>query len=292
MADLSLKIPASSANLGLGFDSIGVAINKFLYIEATLSDSFKVSFKDFALSVLPSDETNLVFTTARSIAEKYNKELPGLHIEMQSEIPLSHGLGSSSSAIVAGIELADYFLELNLTDYDKVLLGCEIEGHPDNVGPCITGGAFVGFYQQGELFYYHLNLDNIGLIVSVPEYEINTEEARDVLPNAYTRSEAVAQNALANVMILALHNKDYRLMGELMMKDSFHEPYRQPLIKEFDDIKTAALDAGALATVISGAGPTVLTLAEEDVLEAVLKKLQEVQDVHHEIVSVYTKAGV
>lgn len=289
MADLSLKIPGSSANLGLGFDSIGVAVNKFLYIEANLSDTFKVSFKDFALSVLPSDETNLVFTTARNIARKYGRELPALHIEMQSEIPLSHGLGSSSSAIVAGIEIADHFLELNLTDYDKVLLGCEIEGHPDNIGPCITGGAFVGYYRDGELFYYHLNLDNIGLIVSVPEYEINTEEARDVLPNAYTRGEAVAQNALANVMILALHNKDYSLMGELMMKDSFHEPYRQPLIKEFDDIKKEALEAGALATVISGAGPTVLTLAEEDTLDKVLESLQSVKDVHHEIVNVYTK---
>lgn len=289
MADLSLKIPASSANLGLGFDSIGVAVNKFLYIEANISDEFKVTFKDFALSVLPTDETNLVFTTALDIAKKYGKELPALHIEMQSEIPLSHGLGSSSSAIVAGIEIADHFLELNLSDYDKVLIGCEIEGHPDNIGPCITGGAFVGYYQQGELFYYHLNLDNLGLLVSVPEYEINTEEARDVLPNAYTRSEAVAQNALANVMILALHNKDYKLMGELMMKDSFHEPYRQPLIKEFDDIKTAALDAGALATVISGAGPTVLTLAEEETLDRVLESLQTVPDVHHEIVSVYMK---
>lgn len=289
MADLSLKIPASSANLGLGFDSIGVAVNKFLYIEANISDEFKVTFKDFALSVLPTDETNLVFTTALDIAKKYGKKLPALHIEMQSEIPLSHGLGSSSSAIVAGIEIADHFLELNLSDYDKVLIGCEIEGHPDNIGPCITGGAFVGYYQQGELFYYHLNLDNLGLLVSVPEYEINTEEARDVLPNAYTRSEAVAQNALANVMILALHNKDYKLMGELMMKDSFHEPYRQPLIKEFDDIKTAALDAGALATVISGAGPTVLTLAEEETLDRVLESLQTVPDVHHEIVSVYMK---
>lgn len=290
MADLSLKIPASSANLGLGFDSIGVAVNKFLYIEANISDEFKVSFKDFALSVLPSDETNLVFTTARDIADKYGKELPALHIEMQSEIPLSHGLGSSSSAIVAGIEIANHFLELNLSTYDKVLIGCEIEGHPDNIGPCITGGAFVGYYQQGELFYYHLNLDNLGLIVSVPDYEINTEEAREVLPNAYTRKEAVAQNALANVMILALHNKDYKLMGELMMKDSFHEPYRQPLIKEFDEIKEQALSAGALATVISGAGPTVLTLAEEDTLDAVLNSLQSVEGVHHEIVSVYTKA--
>ena len=290
MADLSLKIPASSANLGLGFDSIGVAVNKFLYIDANLADTFEVTFKDFSLSVLPSDESNLVFKTARSIAKRYGKDLPPMHIEMQSEIPLSHGLGSSSSAIVAGIELADHFLDLNLSDYDKVRLGCIIEGHPDNIGPCITGGAFVGYYSRGELHYYHLNLEDIGLIISVPEYEINTEEARDVLPNAYTRDEAVSENALANVMILALQNKDYKLMGELMMKDSFHEPYRQPLIKEFDEIKTTALSAGAVATVISGAGPTVLTLAEESELDSVLENLKMIDNVHHEIVSVYTKS--
>ena len=290
MADLSLKIPASSANFGLGFDSIGVAVNKFLYIDANLADTFEVTFKDFSLSVLPSDESNLVFKTARSIAKRYGKDLPPMHIEMQSEIPLSHGLGSSSSAIVAGIELANHFLDLNLSDYDKVRLGCIIEGHPDNIGPCITGGAFVGYYSRGELHYYHLNLDDIGLIVSVPEYEINTEEARDVLPNAYTRDEAVSENALANVMILALQNKDYKLMGELMMKDSFHEPYRQPLIKEFDEIKTTALSAGAVATVISGAGPTVLTLAEESELDSVLENLKMIDNVHHEIVSVYTKS--
>lgn len=290
MADLSLKIPASSANFGLGFDSIGVAVNKFLYIDANLADTFEVTFKDFSLSVLPSDESNLVFKTARSIAKRYGKDLPPMHIEMQSEIPLSHGLGSSSSAIVAGIELANHFLALNLSDYDKVRLGCIIEGHPDNIGPCITGGAFVGYYSRGELHYYHLNLEDIGLIISVPEYEINTEEARDVLPNAYTRDEAVSENALANVMILALQNKDYKLMGELMMKDSFHEPYRQPLIKEFDEIKTTALSAGAVATVISGAGPTVLTLAEESELDSVLENLKMIDNVHHEIVSVYTKS--
>lgn len=290
MADLSLKIPASSANFGLGFDSIGVAVNKFLYIDANLADTFEVTFKDFSLSVLPSDESNLVFKTARSIAKRYGKDLPPMHIEMQSEIPLSHGLGSSSSAIVAGIELANHFLDLNLSDYDKVRLGCIIEGHPDNIGPCITGGAFVGYYSRGELHYYHLNLEDIGLIISVPEYEINTEEARDVLPNAYTRDEAVSENALANVMILALQNKDYKLMGELMMKDSFHEPYRQPLIKEFDEIKTTALSAGAVATVISGAGPTVLTLAEESELDSVLENLKMIDNVHHEIVSVYTKS--
>ena len=168
------------------------------------------------------------------------------------------------------------------------MIGCRIEGHPDNVGPCITGGAFVGYYLKEELYYYHLNLDNLSLIVSVPNYEINTEEAREVLPNAYTRVEAVAQNALANVMILALQNQDYKLMGKLMMKDAFHEPYRQPLISEFEALKETALKNGALATVISGAGPTVLTLCEVEHIDKVLDKLKAIDSCQHKIVNVYS----
>lgn len=289
MSDLSLKIPASSANLGLGFDSIGVAVDLFLKIDTRLADTFEVEFKSKDLEVLPADESNLVFQTALKIASDYDKTLPSIHMTMDSDIPLSHGLGSSSSAIVAGIEIANHYLDLNLSDFDKVLIGCQIEGHPDNVGPCITGGAFVGYYLNNELYYYHIDIGELGLIVSIPDYEINTNEARDVLPNAYTRVEAVAQNALANVMILALHNQDYRLMGQLMMKDSFHEPYRQPLIAEFDDIKETALKSGALATVISGAGPSVLTLVEENDIVEVLENLKAIESCEHRIVNVYQK---
>lgn len=289
MSDLSLKIPASSANLGLGFDSIGVAVDLFLKIDTRLADTFEVEFKSKDLEVLPADESNLVFQTALKIASDYDKTLPSIHMTMDSDIPLSHGLGSSSSAIVAGIEIANHYLDLNLSDFDKVLIGCQIEGHPDNVGPCITGGAFVGYYLNNELYYYHIDIGELGLIVSIPDYEINTNEARDVLPNAYTRVEAVAQNALANVMILALHNQDYRLMGQLMMKDSFHEPYRQPLIAEFDDIKETALKSGALATVISGAGPSVLTLVEENDIAEVLENLKAIESCEHRIVNVYQK---
>ena len=282
------KIPASSANLGLGFDSIGVAVDLFLTIETRISNAFTVEYKNAALEVLEKDEDNLVFKTALKIADDYKKTLPKLHMIMDSDIPLSHGLGSSSSAIVAGIEIANYYLDLNLSDYEKVMIGCRIEGHPDNVGPCITGGAFVGYYLKEELYYYHLNLDNLSLIVSVPNYEINTEEAREVLPNAYTRVEAVAQNALANVMILALQNQDYKLMGKLMMKDAFHEPYRQPLISEFEALKETALKNGALATVISGAGPTVLTLCEVEHVDRVLDKLKAIDYCQHKIVNVYS----
>ncbi|MGO1432336.1 MAG: homoserine kinase [Ruoffia tabacinasalis] len=287
MNNVSLKIPATSANLGLGFDTMGVAVNKYLSIKATESDKWEFEFLDEELRDLPNGEANFVASTAIDIAKKYNKVMPDLFIEMSSEIPLTHGLGSSSSAIVAGIELADHYCQLGLSTYDKILLASKIEGHPDNVGPCITGGAFVGYYQDGYLAYHQLNLDKISLILSIPPYEISTKVAREAIPDSYEKGAAIEQNALNNVMLLSMVKKDYKTMGELMMQDKFHEPYRQPLIAEFPEIKEIAVKNGAYATVISGAGPTVLTLCPEDKVEGILKELQQVSTCKHESVEVH-----
>ncbi|HBY89092.1 MAG TPA: homoserine kinase [Aerococcaceae bacterium] len=287
MNNVSLKIPATSANLGLGFDTMGVAVNKYLSIKATESDKWEFEFLDEELRDLPNGEANFVASTAIDIAKKYNKVMPDLFIEMSSEIPLTHGLGSSSSAIVAGIELADHYCQLGLSTYDKILLASKIEGHPDNVGPCITGGAFVGYYRDGYLAYHQLNLDRISLILSIPPYEISTKVAREAIPDSYEKGAAIEQNALNNVMLLSMLKKDYKTMGELMMQDKFHEPYRQPLIAEFPEIKEIAVKNGAYATVISGAGPTVLTLCPEDKVEGILKELQQVSTCKHESVEVH-----
>ncbi|MGO1931143.1 MAG: homoserine kinase [Ruoffia tabacinasalis] len=287
MNNVSLKIPATSANLGLGFDTMGVAVNKYLSIKATESDKWEFEFLDEELRDLPNGEANFVASTAIDIAKKYNKVMPDLFIEMSSEIPLTHGLGSSSSAIVAGIELADHYCQLGLSTYDKILLASKIEGHPDNVGPCITGGAFVGYYRDGYLAYHQLNLDKISLILSIPPYEISTKVAREAIPDSYEKGAAIEQNALNNVMLLSMVKKDYKTMGELMMQDKFHEPYRQPLIAEFPEIKEIAVKNGAYATVISGAGPTVLTLCPEDKVEGILKELQQVSTCKHESVEVH-----
>lgn len=289
MKEINLSIPATSANLGLGFDSIGVAVTKFLKIRAYENHEFKVEFLNPELDILPPGEDNLVISTAKSIARKYNKEMPPVRVEMDSEIPLAHGLGSSSSAIVAGIEVAAYFCDLDLSDHDKIMLGCDIEGHPDNIGPCITGGVFVGYYNQGELYYHVLDNIDFSLVVSVPNYMINTNEARRALPASYDRQTAVTQNAINNVMLFSLFNKEYVDMGRLMMKDQFHEIYRRPLIKEFDDIKETALKNGAYATVISGAGPSVMTLCSKENIPHILKNLEKIENVVHEKLEIYKK---
>lgn len=291
MSQIKLTIPATSANLGLGFDSMGVAVDKFLTIEAVENEAsgWEFTFTDEQLQDLPRDDSNLVAQTARQVAEKYGAVMPGLKVTMASNIPLAHGLGSSSSAIIAGLELADAYCGLNLSDEEKIYTGTEIEGHPDNIGPCLTGGVFVGYYNEGDLAYKTLTLDGISLIVSIPDYEISTEEVRDSLPEAYPAAEAVMQNAKNNVMLLAMVEKDYETMGRLMMQDHFHEPYRGPLIQEFGPIKEAALAEGAYATVISGAGPTLLTLCPEDKADAILEAVSQVASCQHEKVNVYYK---
>lgn len=287
MNKVTFKIPATSANLGLGFDSIGVAIDKFLSITAQPADKWQFQFKTEALQALPADEENMVAKMANYVANHYGKEMPPLEIEMASEIPLAHGLGSSSSALVAGIELANHYLGLNLSEREKITLGTMVEKHPDNIGPCITGGVFVGVYEQEKLAYYTLSLDDISLIVSVPSYEIKTEDARAALPNRYEKQAAVHQNAKNNVMLLAMANQDYKLMGELMMGDYFHEPYRRKLIAEYNEVKEIALQNGAYATVISGAGPTLLTLCPNEKADEILKNLNQNVPCMHKKVNVY-----
>lgn len=288
MSVFEIKVPATSANLGLGFDSMGIALERFLTIKAKPADTWHFSFTDPELLELPANHKNLVAQTAMQVAKLYGQEMPSLQVEMSSQIPLTHGQGSSSSAIVAGIELANHYLGLDLSEHDKILIGSQLEGHPDNVGPCVTGGAFVGYYNQDELFYYSFRLPGVGLITSAPAYEISTEEARRALPDSYSRDVAVNQNALNNVMIMALRDGDFETMGTLMMRDQFHEPYRRPLIKEFDQVKAIALEEGAYATVISGAGPSILTLCPEECVDTIVDRLNaEVKDTQHDGVAVY-----
>lgn len=281
------RVPATSANLGPGFDSMGLALGKFLKIEAEESGRFEVVFQDDFLEVLPADEENLVLATAIQVAEKYGETLPPLKIKMSSEIPLTHGMGSSASAIIAGIELADHFCRLGLSDFDKVKCGSAFEGHPDNVGPAVTGGLFVGYYSDGDLHYHTLALDGLAAIVSVPPYEIDTGEARAALPTSYSRADAVSQNAINNVMLLSIMNNDYRSMGELMMSDRLHEPYRESLIAEYEDIRRITLSEGAYATVISGAGPSLLTLCREEDADRIVGALASVSGCLHEKVDIF-----
>lgn len=266
-SDMKITVPATSANVGPGFDSVGVAVSKYLTIEVLeVADKWEVLHD---LGDVPSDETNLLITTALQV----KSDLKPHRIKMISDIPLARGLGSSSSVIVAGIELANQLADLNLSDDEKLTLATKIEGHPDNVAPAIFGNLVVSSYVDGKVNSAVATFPEASFVAFIPNYELKTSDSRNVLPVQFSYKEAVAASSIANVAIAALLTGDLEKAGKAIKADLFHERFRQKLVKEFVQIKEKAHQAGAYATYLSGAGPTVMVLApkeqESKVLEAV-----------------------
>lgn len=276
---LIIKVPGSSANLGPGFDSIGLALNVYLTLEVEKADHWEITPLSEHLSIFPKDESNYIFEIAMKTAENYNQKLPGCNIRVESDIPLARGLGSSAAAIVAGIELANALCGLQLTDQEKLEFASRIEGHPDNVGASLLGGLVVGCQLGEEVHaevYSNLAVD---VIAVVPKEELLTKESRGVLPGSLPYSEAVQAGAIGNVLVAALLSKNFSLAGKMMKADLYHHPYRRKLVPHMAVIEEHAIRLGAFGVALSGAGPTVLCMAEEGkgtmVAEGLAKLLPE-----------------
>ena len=169
---LHLKIPASTANLGVGFDSIGMAIDKYLhlYVKRIEEEEWEFTYLNSELDSLPKNKDNYVFKVAQQVASKYNVKLPSLSVEMRSDIPLARGLGSSASALVGALYITNYFGNIQLSKYELLQLATEIEGHPDNVAPTIYGGLLAGFYNPDtkETNVAHIDVPDVDIILTIP----------------------------------------------------------------------------------------------------------------------------
>lgn len=271
---LIIQVPGSTANLGPGFDSIGLALNLYLRLEVEKADRWEVIMGTKELDIFPKDATNYVVQIALQTAALLKKELPPCKVRMTSEIPLARGLGSSAAAIVAGIELANAMGELNLTDSEKFKIAADIEGHPDNVGASLYGGLVIGCQYDDEVEAIIYHDPHFELVAVVPKQELLTKESRHVLPAQLAFSEAVQAGAIANVMVAALLQEDYKLVGKMMKKDLYHQPYRRKLVPHMQVIEEAAEKNGAFGVALSGAGPTVICLCEEGKGSGVLDKLE------------------
>ncbi|MDQ0175503.1 homoserine kinase [Bacillus chungangensis] len=259
-----ITAPASSANLGPGFDSIGLALSKYLTIDVTLADEWSFHHQSPVLVGLPSGKKHLIYQVAKLAADRYDVTLPACKVVLYSDIPLARGLGSSAAAIAAGIELVNTVCGLSLTMQEKLLLGTEIEGHPDNICASLLGGMVIGNYHasaEEKLHLIQVPSINLDVVVSIPAYELKTEDARKVLPENIAYGDAIAGSAIANVLIAALMQGDFETAGKMMESDLYHEPYRTQLIPELLDVKAFAKENGAYGSAISGAGPTILTFA-------------------------------
>ncbi len=271
-----ITVPASSANLGPGFDSIGVALSKYLTLKVELSNEWEFVPKTKDVEDIPTDKENLMYQVAEKVADKYRVSLPPVKVEVESDIPLTRGLGSSASAIVAGIELANVLGDLQLTLDEKMEIASLIEGHPDNVGPSLYGGLIIGSHYNETTHLVHLADLDLDVVAVIPRYELKTTEARSVLPDNLSYKEAVAAAAIGNVLVAALVSRNWTLVGEMMEKDLFHEPYRAALVPELEIVRREAKKKGAIGVALSGAGPTVLCLAKKGEGQEVGEYLQTV----------------
>jgi homoserine kinase len=274
---LTIRIPATSANLGAGFDCIGVALNLWntfeLYHVPEQKEHVVIESHGEAADRLPKDHTN---TIARVLFEELDETLgqkaPGpLKIVCHNNVPCGSGLGSSSTAVIAGLVFAHAIARRELTVENVDTLkravlsrAVEIEGHGDNVVPALLGGLVVVTRSaNGRLLTHKVPALNQRVVVCVPDFAFLTSKSRAVLPPALPRSDAIHNIGHAVITIEALRTGDLKLLAKAL-DDKMHEPYRFPAIPGAIEAREAAFDNGAVASCLSGAGPGILSFAENN----------------------------
>ena len=274
-SSVTITVPATTANIGPGFDCLGAALslyNRFHFTPFTpLSDSepFQITVEGAEASRVNSGASNLVYRAYLKCYEQMGKSAPPVHIKIVLGVPLSRGLGSSSTAIVGGILGANALAGSPLDAAALAALANEIEGHPDNVVPALLGGAQLAALTQGRLQICDVPWhESVVPVAVIPEFELSTAEARRVLPMQYSRADTVFNTAHIALLLrgIATGNGDWIRAG---MSDRIHQPYRKKLIAGYDEVHKAALKAGAWGLVISGAGPTLLALCPPECAESV-----------------------
>lgn len=264
-----IKVPATTANIGPGFDAIGIALN--------LHAEFDVNFESLQAGNLPDkiefelkgveeqykNKENLLIKSYLFASKQIHSKIypENMTVDIKSDIPISRGLGSSAAFIVAGVAMAYELSKKPYTRQDLLQIATMIEGHPDNVAPAIFGGMVSSIVDHDRAFAEKLVIhDDLNFIALVPDYELSTEESRKVLPKEISFQDAVRNISATAFLIGALQNKDYNLL-KIALRDYIHQPYRMKLIRNIDKITEIA--EGSLGYYLSGAGPTIMILDKE-----------------------------
>ncbi len=281
---MRIQIPCSTSNLGPGFDTLGLALNRYLTLDVTLSekkspkknssevspghspnDAVTITVEGYGKDHIATDETNLVFAAAKFTAEKLGKNLPAFHLHLRNDIPAYGGLGGSGAAIAGGVFLADRILNGGMSKEEMLNCAVAIEGHPDNVSAAIYGGLTVNCYDARRNVHCRSIPVTVPLsvITCSPHFQVQTKHARKILPQLIPLQDAVANIENAASLVAALISGDTEAL-RYATADRLHEQYRATLIPGFGDVKDAALAAGAISVNISGAGPTVFAFAADN----------------------------
>lgn len=257
-----VKIPASTANLGPGFDALGMALSLYAWLELTVAETTEVKLYGAGMEELPTDSNNLINKIAQQLFAKAGLQEQPLKISMYSDIPLTRGLGSSASAIVGALVAANEMLGKRFTDQELFHMATELEGHPDNVGASLFGGIIVSSWDGNSAPYVKITPANaLETFVIIPDFQLSTEKARHALPQQYTKADVVFNIGRSSLLVAALASGQLQLIQQAM-QDRIHQPYRAPLIPGMSYILEHAVEHGALGAALSGAGPTLIAFVD------------------------------
>ncbi len=258
---IKIRIPATSANLGAGFDALGLAVSLYNYVEMEESDRVEISTTDSI--PVPTDKTNMIYVAASDLYKVCGKELSGLKIKQTNNIPMTRGLGSSSACIVAGLVGANELLGRPLSDDDIVNLSAQIEGHPDNTAPALLGGIVTAVFDGRRVHWVKQEVfTKLKFVAIIPDFELSTTKARACLPKQIDFSDAVYNLSRAALFSSSLLTGKFENL-RTGVDDRLHQPYRMELIPGARDVFDIAYNHGAYASYISGAGPTIMAIADE-----------------------------
>jgi homoserine kinase len=259
-----VRVPASSANLGPGFDCLGLALDLWNEVEvAVTGDHLELQIEGEGAGILPTSEENAIIVAMRKYARQEKINLPaGLQLICRNRIPLGSGLGSSAAAAVAGILIASAFS--NNSPERNNLLGCaaSLEGHPDNAAACLCGGLVAVMNDQDRPLVRCVAVAPLALAIAVPSLDFPTHQARAVLPKTVSFNDAVFNMSHAVMVIEALRSGDLELLG-VAMQDHLHQSYRLSFIPGAEQAVLSAFQAGAAAVALSGAGPSLMAVAHQ-----------------------------
>lgn len=274
---VKIKVPGTSANIGPGFDTLGLALNIFNEIIVEKKNSGIEVLWDIPNPNIPLED-NLVYVALVHTLKKYKKEDLGCTVRMTKvDIPISRGLGSSAAAIVCGIYAAHYLMDYSLSTKDIVNIATELEGHPDNVAPAILGNMILSVMTGDSVLYSKIDFpEEIKFNVLIPNFKLSTEKARSVLPGSYSTADCVSNASRLALMLNFLKEKRYNDL-RVCLEDKIHQPYRFELINNSLDIFEKSKELGALGEFISGAGPTLITWVDKNE-ETYKKELQKYLD--------------
>ncbi len=271
---IHIKVPATSANMGPGFDSIGVALQLYnhLWFEQ-IEEGVEIIVKRKHKIEIPTDKNNLIYRTMVDFFAETGNVMPGVRLVQEDYIPMVRGLGSSAACIVAGLLAANHMSGCHYSKEQLAQIAAKIEGHPDNCNPALFGGMVVGATDYNEMRHVRLDLpEDLVFAIMVPNFPVSTHDARKVLPSVYDRSDAVFNASRAALLVASIYSGNYENLT-MAVQDRIHQPYRSQLIPDMDRIFKAAKNYGALAAYLSGAGSTLMAILTDNKAEAFQQKM-------------------